>query len=69
VATTQVSALETGRFPQEPNSTSQQQSQHTTSISQAPAFAVQQQAQKAAEQAENLYRKNESFASLFSIPR
>lgn len=56
MATAQVSALGTGRSPQEPNPTGQQQSQHSISLSQAPAFTVQQQAEKAAEQTEQLNR-------------
>lgn len=47
-----MSSLGIGHSAQEPNPTSQQQSHYTSSLSQASAFAVQQQAEKAAEQAE-----------------
>lgn len=69
---TQESGSGTGlsqRAHQEPNPTSQQQSQHTFALARAPAFTVQQQAEEAAEQGEQLNKQSESFVSLFSTLR
>lgn len=58
---TQESALGTGCSPQKPNPTSQRQSWHTLSLSQAPAFTVQQQA-------ENLNRLSNSTDKMRALP-